>query len=102
MADKTYIELCKNNKTTVQINVFKRDTGEPFSPSGAFYTVKGSIKDNILIPKTPASVDQNQVWATITQSITASAAGYDIYWEIHRYDGDITNHCTKALVSDIC
>ncbi len=102
MAEKTYIELCKNNKSTIQLDLFDRNTGVPFNPSGAYYSVKGSIKDNLLIPKTPANVYRNQVWTTITQAITASASGYDLYWEIHRTDGDITNHCTKVLVSDIC
>lgn len=102
MSEKTYIELCQNNKSTVQLNVWKRDTGEPFYPSGANVEIKGSAKDNLLIPKYPARVYQNQIWTTITTSITSSAAEYDLYWEIHRYDGDITNHCTKVLVVDTC
>lgn len=102
MADKTYIELCKNNKSTIQLNLWRRSTGEPFIPSGAYYEVKGSAKDNLLIPRSPANVDQNHVYTTITNTITASAAEYDLYWEIHRFDGDITNHCTKVLVIDTC
>jgi hypothetical protein len=102
MGEKTYIELCKNNKSTIELSLFKWGAGEPFYPSGAFYSVRGSIKNNILIPRTLANVYRNQVWATITQSITASAGGYDLYWEIHRFDGDITNHCTKVLVTEIC
>lgn len=102
MSDKTYIELCKNNKSTLELNLWRRSTGEPFSPSGAYYSVKGSEKDNILIPKSLANVNENKVWATLTSSITASAAEYDVYWEIHRYDGDITNHCTKVLVVPTC
>lgn len=102
MADKTYIELCKNNKSTIEINVWDRETGNPFYPSGAYYQINGSVKNNVLVPKSLARVYKNQVWATITQSITASATGYDVLWEIHRTDGDITNHCTKVLVTDIC
>jgi len=102
MADKTYIELYKNDKSTIQLNLFNRDTGEPFEPSGAYYKIKGSVKDNPLIPRSPARVYQNAVWATVTQSITSSAGEYDLHWEIHRVDGDITNHCTKVLVLDDC
>lgn len=102
MSDKTYIELCKNSKRTIQLNVWVSDTGYPFNPSGAFFEVKGSIKDNIIIPRSPANVYQNQIWATITQSVTSSAASYDLYWEIHRYDRDITYHCTKIIVIDTC
>jgi hypothetical protein len=102
MADKTYIELCKDNKSTIQLNLWKRGTGEPFAPSGAYYQVKGSAKGNVLIPRSLAQTYQNQVWTTITNTITASAAEYDLYWEIHRFDGDITNHCTKVLVIDTC
>jgi len=102
MADKTYIELSRNNKSTVQLNVWNRSTGEAFYPSGAYYQIKGSIKDNVLVSRSAARVYKNQIWTTVTQTITASAAEYDLYWEIHRNDGDITNHCTKILVTDIC
>ena len=102
MSDKTYIEICKNDKSTIEIDLWKKDTGVPFYPSGAYYQVNGSMKDNVLISRSLARVYQNQVWATITQTITASAAEYDLLWEIHRYDGNITNHCTKVLVNDIC
>jgi hypothetical protein len=102
MSDKTYIELNKNNKSTIQINVYDRATGQPFYPSGAYYIVKGTRKDNTIISRSAAKVHQNHVWTTITQTITASAAEYDIIWEIHRTDGDITNHCTKVLVVDSC
>lgn len=98
--DYTYIELKKNNKSTIQINLSKRDTGYPFYPSGAYYQVRGSLKNNVLIPRTAARVYRNQMWTTITQSITSSAAEYDLMWEIHRHDGDITNHCTKLLVTE--
>ena len=49
MADRTYIELCKNDKATIQINMWKKTTGTPFYPSGAFYTVKGALKDNVVV-----------------------------------------------------
>lgn len=102
MSNKTYMEVCKNDKPTIQINVWDRSTGNPFYPSGAYYQIKGSIKDNILISKTSASVNKNQIWTTITQSITSSAAEYDLLWEIHKNDGSITNHCTKVLVVESC
>jgi hypothetical protein len=35
-------------------------------------------------------------------SVTASAAEYDLYWEIHKSGGDVANHCTKVLVVDTC
>ena len=102
MSDKTYIELCRGDRSTVQINIWKKTTGSPFYPSGAYYTVKGSAKDNTIIPKTLARNYKNEVWATITQTVTLSAALYDLYWELHRHDGDITNHCTKLNVVDTC
>lgn len=103
MSDKTYIEICKNSKSTIQLNITNRSTGVPFDGIlSASYLVRGAAKDNLLIPKTPAQNIGNQVWTTITQTITASAASYDLYWEIHRWDGDITTHCTKVLVSDAC
>jgi len=102
MSDKTYIELYKNNKSTIQISVYDRNTGQPYYPSAAFYQVKGSIKDNILIPKSSANVNKNNIYTTITQSITSSASEYDIIWEIHKTDGNIRNHCTKLLVLDEC
>lgn len=102
MADRTYMELCKNDKATIQINIWKKTTGSPFYPSGAYVTVKGALKDNVVVPKTLARNYKNEVWTTITQTVTASAALYDVYWEIHRSDGDITNHCTKLNVSDEC
>lgn len=102
MSDKTYIELCKNNKTTIQINIWNRYTGAPFNPSGAYYTIRGSARDNTLVSRSLARTHQNQVWATITQTITASAAEYDVIWEIHRHDRNIVNHCTKVLVVESC
>jgi len=98
MPDNTYIELNQNNKSTVQLNIYRQSTGEPFSPSGAYVEIRGAEKDNIVVAKKPASVSNNQVWTTITQTVTASAAEYLLEWEIHRFDGDITNHYTKVLV----
>lgn len=98
----TYITLTKNSKATIQLNIWKRNTGQPFSPSGAYYSLKGALKDNILIPRSVASVNENNIWTTITSAITSSAAEYDLNWEIHRYDGDITYHCTKVLVTENC
>lgn len=102
MSAKTYIELCKNNKSTIQLNVWNRSTGKPFVPSGAYYEVRGTRKNNVLISRSSARVFSNQIWTTITQTITASAAEYDVIWEIHRSDGDVTNHCTKLLVIETC
>lgn len=101
MSDKTYIELCKNDKPTVQISVW-RDNGEPISPSAAYYQVKGSEKDNIIISRSPASIDGNKVYTKLGLSVTASAAEYDLYWELRKDDGDLANHCTKVLVIDTC
>ena len=105
MAEKTYIELCKNDKQTVQVSVWS-DTGEKVSPSAAYYAVKGSEKDNIIIPRSVASVslppNDNQIYTQIGPTVTASAAEYDIYWELHKDGGDVANHCTKLLVIDTC
>lgn len=104
MADKTYIEICKNSKSTIQLNISNRSTGSPYNGiSGAYYEIKGAAKDNTLISRTPVTGHSgNQVWITVTQTITASAASYDLYWELRRDDGDVTPHCTKVLVSDAC
>lgn len=96
--DKTYITLNQNNRSTIQLNVWKRNTGQPFYPSGAYYSIKGALKENILVPRSLARTHKNNVWTTVTSVITASAAEYDLYWEIHRYDKDITFHCTKIIV----
>ena len=105
MSEKTYLELCKNDKKTVQISVW-RDTGEKLSPSAAYYTVKGSEKDNTIVSRSQAQIanapNQNQVYTQIGPTVTASAAEYDIYWEINTNDGDKANHCTKLLVIDTC
>lgn len=101
MPDKTYIELCKNDIPTVQINIWK-DNGDLVSPSAAYYEVKGSRKDNIIISRSSATVNSNQVYTQLGLSVTASAAEYDIYWEIHKSGGDVANHCTKVLVVDTC
>jgi hypothetical protein len=103
MADKTYIELCKNDVKTVSIDIW-RDTGEEIAPSAAFYTVKGSAKDNIIVPRTAATLvsGDNRVQAKITTSVTASATEYDIYWELHKDGGDTFHHCTKCLIIETC
>jgi len=105
MTEKTYLELCKNDKKTVQISVW-RDNGEKLSPSAAYYEVKGSVKDNIVVPRSQASISNppnyNQIYTQIGPTVTASAAEYDIYWEVHTDDGDQTNHCTKLLIIDTC
>jgi hypothetical protein len=101
MSEKTYIELCKNDIPTVQINVW-RDNGEPLTPSGAYYAIKGSKKDNIIVPRSPASIDGNKVYTQVGLTVTASAAEYDLYWELQKDGGDVANHCTKVLVIDTC
>jgi len=104
MSDKTYIELCKNDEPTVQINVW-RDNGESFTPSAAFYQVKGSERDNVIVSRTDITtngIDGNKVYTKISLAVTASAAEYDLYWELHKNGGDVANHCTKMLVVDTC
>ena len=101
MSDKTYIELCKDNISTVQIQVW-RDNGTAFTPVSASYQVKGSKKDNTIIPYAPANVDGNKVYTQLSLTVTASAAEYDLYWKLFKNGGDIANHCTKVLVIDTC
>lgn len=101
MSDKTYIELRKNDKKQVQISIW-RSTGSQFIPSAAFYEVKGSRKDNVIVSRSSASIDNNKVYALITPTVTASAAEYDINWELRKDDGSVNNHCTKLLVLDNC
>jgi hypothetical protein len=99
--DKTYIEVCKNDKRDIQLNIWKND-GTSFSPSAAYYEIKGAERDNVIVSKSPASVDNNKVYFKITTSVTASAALYDIYWELHKETGVIDNHCTKLMVLETC
>jgi hypothetical protein len=100
MSDRTYIELNKNNKSTIQLNIYSQSTGSPFYPSGAYVEVRGSLKDNVVIPKQAAGLSGNKIWTTITQSVTSSASEYIVNWEIHKNGGDIDNHCTNLLVID--
>ena len=101
MSDKTYIELCQNDIPTVQINVWRND-GTSITPSAAFYEVKGSARDNVIISRSPATINGNQVYTQLSLSVTASASEYDLYWELHKDGGDVANHCTKVLVIDTC
>jgi len=101
MSDNTYQDLNVNDVKTVQITVY-RDTGEPFVPSGAFYKVNGSIKDNPIIPRTPASINFNKVYTKIEETVTASAGGYDLIWELKKDDGTTAFHCTKVSVNETC
>jgi hypothetical protein len=101
MSDKTYIELCKNDKREIQISSWT-GTGLQFIPSAAFYEIKGSKKDNVVVSRSQASISGNNIYTKITTAVTASAAEYDMYWEIHKDDGTTTNHCTKLLVLETC
>ena len=101
MSDKTYIEICKNDKKTVQLSVWTTE-GIKLIPSAAYYEVKDSKKNKVIISKSPANIDDNKVYTKITTTVTASANEYDLYWELRRTDGDVDNHCTKILVIDTC
>ena len=101
MADKTYIELNKNDVDTIQLSMWRKTTGNPYSPSGAFYTVKGAAKDNTIISRTQTGQNSNTISADITTTVTSSAAEYDIHWEIYKNNGGIKNHYTKLLVLDV-
>lgn len=98
--DNTYQELSLHDRRTIELTIWK-DDGEPFYPSGASYEVKGTKKQTTIVPKGPASVNLNRVYTQVGLSVTASAAEYDVLWEI-RKDGDIHYHCTKLLVNDTC
>jgi len=101
MSEKTYIELCKNEKKTVQIRVWT-DEGNTVNPSAAYYQVKGRKKDNTIVPRSAATVNGNTIYTRITQTVTGSAAPYDLYWELRKAGGDVEHHCTKILVIDTC
>jgi hypothetical protein len=96
--DRTYQELTLNDRRWIKINI-TRDNGEAYAPSAANYEVRGSLKQNILIPSTPATINGNQISARLTETITASAAEYDLIWEV-RKDGDINFHGTELLVEE--
>lgn len=95
--DRTYQELTQNDRRWVKLTITRND--EAYAPSAANYEVKGSLKQNTLIPSTPASINGNEISARITETITASAAEYDLIWEVKK-DGDTNYHCTNLLVNE--
>lgn len=100
--DKTYQELELNSKQTVGVKIWDKN-GEEFYPSGAYYTVKGTEKQNTVVSRRQASVNGNRVYTQIGLSVTTSAAEYDLLWEIRK--DKVTSkkfHCTKLLVNGAC
>ena len=95
------IELNKNDVDTIQLSMWIKTIGDPYSPSAAFYTIKGAAKDNTIVPRTQTGQSSNKIWADVTTTVTSSAAEYDIHWEIHKNSTDIVNHYTKLLVLDV-
>lgn len=96
--DRTYQELTQNDRRWVDLRI-NRNTGVAYSPSGAYYEVRGHEKQNIVVPQTVATINENRVSAFITETVTASAGDYDILWEI-RKEGNTNYHCTRLLVSE--
>ena len=96
--DLTYQEINYNDIRWVDLKVNKNN-GEPYSPSAAYYEVRGHDNQNVVIPKTLATINNNKVSAKITQTVTASAGDYDIVWEIHK-EGNTNYHCTRLLVNE--
>lgn len=96
--DNTYQELTQNDKRWIKLNI-TRDNGEGYAPSAANYMVRGADKENTLVPSTPATINGNQISAKITETITVSAAEYDIIWEVKK-DGNTNFHCTRLLVEE--
>jgi hypothetical protein len=97
--NRTYQELTQNDKRWVKLSI-TRNNGEAYPPSAAYFEVKGTDKQNMVVPRTMASVDGNTVSAKITETVTVSAAEYDLVWEIQK-DGNTNFHCTRLLV-DTC
>lgn len=99
----SYLEVNQNDIRTVEAKIY-RDDGTPYSPSGAFITVKGRQKDNIVVPRMAIKIGgrlKNEIYFRLTDTVTASAAEYDIKWEVRKND-DVAYHCTKLLVIDSC
>ena len=96
--DRTYQELTQNDRRWLTLSI-TRDNGEAYAPSAANYEVKGRAKQNVLIPNTPASINGNKISARITETVTVSAAEYDVIWEVKK-DGDTNFHCTELLVEE--
>ena len=94
--DRTYQELTQNSRKWVDLTI-NRDTGVAYAPSAAWYTVQGALKENVIVPRTPATVNENKLSAHITETVTASAAEYDLIWEIHK-NQNVNYHCTRLLV----
>ena len=101
MPDNTYQDLKVGDKKTIQITTY-RNNGEAYSPSGAYYKVNGGKRNNPIIPRTAASIDNNRIYTKIGPTITASAGEYDLIWELRKDDGDVVFHCTKVLVTETC
>jgi len=96
--DLTYQELNKNDRRWIDLKI-NRQTGEAYAPSAAYYEVRGHDRQNVLIPKTQATISNNKISARITETITASAGDYDIRWEIFK-EGNKNYHCTRLLVNE--
>jgi hypothetical protein len=96
--DLTYQELQLNDRRWIDLKI-NRKTGLPYSPSAANYTVRGTENQNVVVPEQVATVNANVLSAKITETVTASAAEYDIIWEIFK-DGDKNYHCTRLLVNE--
>lgn len=96
--DRTYQELTKNDKRWVDLKI-NRDTGEAYIPSAAYYEVKGTEKQNLVVPRSVATIGNNRISAFMTETVTASAAEYDLIWEI-RKNQNKNYHCTRLLVNE--
>ena len=96
--DRTYQTLKQNDRRWVDLKI-NRKNGEAYAPSAAFYEVRGHEKQNVVVPSTPASVNFNRVTAFINETVTVSAADYDIHWQLEK-NGSIHYHCTRLLVTE--
>ena len=96
--NNTYQMLKQNDRRWVDLKI-NRKNGEAYAPSAAYYEVRGHEKQNVVVPMSQASIVQNSVTAFITETVTVSAADYDIHWQI-RKNGNTNYHCTRLLVTE--
>lgn len=96
--DITYQELHLNDRRWIDLTI-NRDTGLPYAPSAATYFIRGHDNQNTIVSETQATINGNVLSAKVTETITASAAEYDLVWKIEK-EGNTDYHCTRLLVNE--
>jgi hypothetical protein len=94
---ETYQAFYVNEVRKLEITVNDED-GNPFTGFTGDVSVLDSVGQTI-IPEAVATVDENTISTTITQTTTAAAGDYKIVWKISK-SGHIYYHITELAVLD--